>query len=353
MTVDMMVNVMDNPAPGTVILITGDRDFAYAISILRMRRYRVVVIVPPNHHSSIRNQASIFLDWDADILSNTNVSIDDIPIHTPSVPANMSASLPVQDRDSVSESAVLFQGRSKRTLQHLLAESHALSTNDKGVALPACISFLSMPVSSIHTSDVTTVNSSTHDLRTEAVSPDTMSVLRLSAQLSAQTSLPPLFTNSAPPISISIAEELELVITSTYVTLRVLHLLYAFLNVLSLFYKSRTEHTPSVSVPASSLTNGPCSLPLTKGPMCINICPTTCISSLFVVLVDLLRELAGNAEQVLYSKIRSILVKRDPSVYERAGVKKFKQYIQLAVHAGVVIKGGKGTHCWLSLLPLS
>jgi hypothetical protein len=84
--------------------------------------------------------------------------------------------------------------------------------------------------------------------------------------------------------------------------------------------------------------------------MCINICPTTCISSLFVVLVDLLRELAGDAERVLYSKIRSVLVKRDPSVYERAGVKKFKQYIQLAVRAGVVIKGGKGARRWLSLL---
>jgi hypothetical protein len=68
------------------------------------------------------------------------------------------------------------------------------------------------------------------------------------------------------------------------------------------------------------------------------------------VLVDLLRELAGDAERVLYSKIRSVLIKQDPSVYERAGVKKFKQYIKLAVRAGVVIKGGKGARRWLSLL---
>jgi hypothetical protein len=161
------------------------------------------------------------------------VGIDDIPIHTPSV-------------HSVSESAVLFQGKSKWALQHLLAESHALNTDDKGgVFLPACISFLSTPVSSIHTSDVPTVNSSTHDLRTEAVSPDTTSGLRLSAQLSAQTSLPPLFTNSAPPISISIAEELEPVTTSTYVTLRVLHPLHAFLNALSLFLQ-KPDRTYSI-----------------------------------------------------------------------------------------------------------
>jgi NYN domain len=45
-TVDIMVNAMDNFAPGTVILITGDQDFTYVISILRMRCYCVIVIAP-------------------------------------------------------------------------------------------------------------------------------------------------------------------------------------------------------------------------------------------------------------------------------------------------------------------
>lgn len=75
------------------------------------------------------------------------------------------------------------------------------------------------------------------------------------------------------------------------------------------------------------------------------------ISPLFVALVALVREKAGNAAPVMCSKIRDVLVRRDPSVYERAGVKRFKQYINLAVSAGVLIAGGKGARRWISLLP--
>jgi len=145
MEVDMMVNVMDNPAPGTVILITGDRDFAYAASILRMRRYHVVVIAPLNHHARIRCQASIVLDWDTDILSRTNVDITDIPSHAPSITASMSP--PSVRNNPVSESAFLFQDRSKRAIQHLLAlpqlETNAPNAHEEGIAAPPSISYTS------------------------------------------------------------------------------------------------------------------------------------------------------------------------------------------------------------------
>jgi len=141
--VDMMVNAMDNPAPGTVVLITGDRDFAYAASVLRLRRYRVVVIAPSNHHASIRDQASIVLDWNTDILRN-NVDINDIPSHTPSIATSMSTTPSVGNSNTISESAVQFQRRSKRAIQHLLAVPQlARSAHDKGTASPNNISCLS------------------------------------------------------------------------------------------------------------------------------------------------------------------------------------------------------------------
>ncbi|KAF8061499.1 NYN domain-containing protein [Lyophyllum atratum] len=68
MLVDMLAYAIDNPAPSTIVLISGDRDFAYAVSILRLRRYRVVIISLPGVHLSLKVQASIFLDWNTEVL---------------------------------------------------------------------------------------------------------------------------------------------------------------------------------------------------------------------------------------------------------------------------------------------
>jgi hypothetical protein len=56
------------------MLITGDRDFAYAAAILRLRQFRVVIVAPssPAPHISLKSQASVFLDWNADVLGKIN-----------------------------------------------------------------------------------------------------------------------------------------------------------------------------------------------------------------------------------------------------------------------------------------
>ncbi|PPQ72083.1 hypothetical protein CVT26_006718 [Gymnopilus dilepis] len=56
------------------MLISGDRDFAYAISTLRLRRYRIVLVTLSNAHSSLTAQASVCLDWSTHVLSPTDVS---------------------------------------------------------------------------------------------------------------------------------------------------------------------------------------------------------------------------------------------------------------------------------------
>jgi hypothetical protein len=221
MTVDMMVNAVDNPAPGTVVIITGDRDFAYVVSVLRMQRYRVVVIAPRNHHISIRNQASIVLDWST-IISSTNVDVDDIPSHTPCIPPSVSPSMLIGNSNPVSESYMLFQGRSKRAMEHLLAmpplKANALSGDGQGgITSPANISCLSTPVSFSHTSDSSSAVASRQDLRTEVAS-YIAPALRSAQQPSAQTSLPPLYIDKATPsTNITAPTELEPVTSSTYV----------------------------------------------------------------------------------------------------------------------------------------
>ncbi|OSD02824.1 hypothetical protein PYCCODRAFT_309673 [Trametes coccinea BRFM310] len=71
MIVDMLTYAIDNPAPATIILISGDRDFVYAVSVLRLRRYRVVVVAPFTAHDSLKSQATAVLDWQADIMRKT------------------------------------------------------------------------------------------------------------------------------------------------------------------------------------------------------------------------------------------------------------------------------------------
>lgn len=58
-----MAHAIDNPAPWTFVLISGDRDFAYAISVLRLRRYQIVLFSPPTAHISLKSQATTCLDW--------------------------------------------------------------------------------------------------------------------------------------------------------------------------------------------------------------------------------------------------------------------------------------------------
>jgi NYN domain len=58
-----MAHAIDHPAPGTIILISGDRDFVYAVSTLRLRRYQVVVIASSQMHISLQRQASLVYAW--------------------------------------------------------------------------------------------------------------------------------------------------------------------------------------------------------------------------------------------------------------------------------------------------
>ncbi|KAJ4488216.1 NYN domain-containing protein [Lentinula aciculospora] len=64
---DVLTFAMDNPYPSTttIMLISNEREFAYALSILRLRMYRVIVVAPmlPRPHISLKSQASFFFNW--------------------------------------------------------------------------------------------------------------------------------------------------------------------------------------------------------------------------------------------------------------------------------------------------
>jgi hypothetical protein len=66
----MIAQGLDNNKPLTFILITGDRDFAYATATLRNRSHKVVLISPSHSsiHSGLISQASLSFDWNADVM---------------------------------------------------------------------------------------------------------------------------------------------------------------------------------------------------------------------------------------------------------------------------------------------
>lgn len=86
----MLAHAIDKPAPSTIVLISGDRDFAYALSILRRRCYRVVLITLSNAHQSLRAQASVSFDWVSDVLEPVDPTLS----HQPTPPRRGKTSLP-------------------------------------------------------------------------------------------------------------------------------------------------------------------------------------------------------------------------------------------------------------------
>ncbi|KAG8856583.1 hypothetical protein FRB96_006343 [Tulasnella sp. 330] len=75
--VDMLAFALDNPAPAVIMLISGDRDFVYAVSVLRHRRYTVVVVIPPHGaHITLKSQANVVLDWKYDIFADNEAAAE-------------------------------------------------------------------------------------------------------------------------------------------------------------------------------------------------------------------------------------------------------------------------------------
>ncbi|KAL5533011.1 hypothetical protein ACEPAF_4785 [Sanghuangporus sanghuang] len=77
MIVDMLAFAIDRPAPACIVLITGDRDFAYAAAILKLRGYRIIVISPAsNAHTSLKVQPDELYDWQTDVLDPIDFAVD-------------------------------------------------------------------------------------------------------------------------------------------------------------------------------------------------------------------------------------------------------------------------------------
>lgn len=63
---DLLVFALESESPTVLVLITGDKDFTYAVSKLRMKGHDVYIIYPPGTrtHHGLKHLANGILDWD-------------------------------------------------------------------------------------------------------------------------------------------------------------------------------------------------------------------------------------------------------------------------------------------------
>jgi hypothetical protein len=210
-----MAHIMDNPAPGTIILITGDRDFAYLVAIVRMRRYRVVTIVPPNHHSSLQQQASVVLDWNSDILLRRDGI--GIPSHSPSVPTQSTTSPAESDSPISSKATFHFGRRCNRALQHLLtgpeSETHQLERFAEGAASASDMFRASTNIPSHGSSNTNSVASMDSDLQPTLASSENAAIRPSKNRPTEAAPFPPVLNRA-------LSQSTDVLIpTSTYVLL--------------------------------------------------------------------------------------------------------------------------------------
>ena len=109
----MLAFAVDRAAPATIILISGDRDYAYAVSTLKLRKYQVILVVPsPQSSLCLQSQASLVIDWGAAVLRTRTEAVGSVQAIRqpyPDVDANLVTKLmrelqepPLDDSDSTS-----------------------------------------------------------------------------------------------------------------------------------------------------------------------------------------------------------------------------------------------------------
>ncbi|KAJ6455792.1 NYN domain-containing protein [Mycena sanguinolenta] len=363
--VDMLAYAMDHPAPATLILISGDRDFAYAVSILRLRRYDVVVIsLPlPGAHISLKSQASVYLDWNAEVLGYTSSQPEgraDSPsavrnpfnsqspgahrtshLPTPGTPFIKDVKLPPKhDATAVSglnRSASYFEDpfSPKVTSPQVVAPSvpTPASAPEPPFKAPglrerpevvAGRTYAGKPSQEPEENNVETVTT----LVQSAYTPSFRQVLENNGDVNATPSQSTL--TAAPPVCSSAA----------------------------------------VEVPQPTPPPEPCSPPVTfagcataaGSAIDVTIPPgrntndearsLELVPPIYQTLVDALRQCRTKGiDRPSRSVIAVDIVAKDKKVFERAGVKKFREFTALAEKDKIITLGGTQASAWISLHP--
>ena len=318
----MVAYALDNPAPSTtIVLITGDRDFAYAFSVLKLRRYRTILVTLPNAHASLTFQASICFDWYRDVVNST---IPDLQAgHHLTDAAFVSSSLKLATQDENASAHPCSTGESVDIMQYLRYRSQQRTTSYPTQAPGDSCTCIPVPTSGRETTILTNAADDCEPSFTyrPLIAVDAVTTGNTSSCSSEGSIFEPKNTRSD-------------------------------INIVEQDYLYDSVPTSSVSSSSwatlSSSSGGPAET--WHYHQLERIIPSNVLPTVHIPLVRSLQtHISQGRSQVLRSQIGEDL--KHGNVYQEAGVRKFKEYIALAESDGVVLVGGSGGYEWVSLHP--
>lgn len=348
----MLAYAFDNPQPSTtIVLITGDRDFAYAVAVLRLRQFHVVVISPsvPSPHASLTAHASMCIDWNTAIMQKIGLEAstpqavppDRTKTESPPCPPNSApaASPPTQPvKIGTTDSPQPSQAKSPSPVPTNPPKPTPLDTNNRSRSADpirrtqtpdSMDSSTPAPTYTAHPPPVTQVplqppdqvlqSGQLHCNQTYTPSPQTPGVNHLQrAQPVRNLSTPVQFPSIAPGY----------IATSPI-----------------LVPPAVSGLTPVASTLPSISTPRPVQTPETVLSVSHKVPPPR-----FLGLVRLLEvHRLNGTSRPFRSTIAIELVKLDKAIYKKAGVEKFGQFVALAESEGIVELGGKEGGAWIGL----
>jgi len=287
MIVDMLAFALDHPSPATIVLISGDRDFVYALSTLRNRRYTVVLIVPNRGaHIILKSQANVILEWRYDVLNQDIEVLKELGLLDMEEPAGRERldSRPTRER---SESARV---KRKEIVDENIPEWRRNPESKEfrvhsGVETP------------LHNNPFTPLQESSPGQSPSTESPNTKGAKEDEEKgKMPHIAPPPGLAGSNPKLKMTIEKK-------------------TFLN---------PQELPAFS-------------------------PR--IPHYFDLLVEVLEKfrLEGDIKPKR-SKVGNELVRRNPLLYNRANVESFKDYVELALAEGLIEVGGEKGLAWVTLV---
>lgn len=299
---DLLAFALDNPAPAVVMLISGDRDFNYAVSILRHRRYTVILVIPPvGAHITLRSQANVVLDWKYDIFA---------------IEAR-------EDKENYANAST--------------AVGHPLGANGTGVLTGSLSLGSGSGLNGLSTQNTQSVYTSTY--QSLAATPPTMHAnipVQSSGGLSipspsTETPLPIIPLNETPPQQTG-----SLPIFGSDVFLDQSPASTAFQG-----SPTKSQAGGASSWRRGSLVNSRVESPTVWVPISPPAGATN--EEVFSTMIEILEHwrLLGNVRP-LRSQLGSELKKKNPWVYNGAKANNFGEYTTLAEKAGVVVLGSTG-----------
>ncbi|KAJ7063106.1 NYN domain-containing protein [Mycena amicta] len=314
--VDMLVHAMDHPRT-TFIVISGDRDFAYPVSILRLRKCEVTVI-SISTHGSLTSQASVWLDWNKHVLGLT----------------------PADSRSGTTSSS------STTSQANLDAATSPTTTQFEQFKSPASYSEAPPPMPLPQAGPAPAY---TTDSRLEPLTHDDEEELATEPPLQ-EFATHMEFHPPVRPLSPAVVDHRPDFPVSPPSVIRT-----QSLNAPSSSFFPAPPEFPSASLveeltpknfPAAVLLPSP---PLASGSAIRISTSTSSSKSAFEPLIEVLEAHKANGfPRPLRSIIGQELVK---SVYERAGTQSFAQYTALAEKKGLIQTGGAQGFAWISLKP--